>query len=124
MNTTAYYQKRFSCKKKITKNLVCHCPSGFSGVLCQNLLPNQCYVSITDPNLAAGCNYEDSDQYVYSIPGYDPCNFYDFSKKYTIKFRLICKPSNAQNYVLTDVHPEGPGYAYKNVLDLKKPTFM
>lgn len=66
-----------------------------------------------------GCSgkYPDSDFYLYSIPGFTPCNFYDFSKKYTIKYKLDCRDISANGGVVVDGgHKEGTKYSYADVI--------
>ena len=68
-------------------------------------------MNVTEPALYKGCKDKpDSDFYVYSISGFDPCNFYDFTKKNTFKFLLNCKPINEKEVVLANGHEEGLGY--------------
>ena len=73
-----------------------------------------CYVNITKPALYKGCQgqYEDSDYYVYSIQGFDPCNFFDFEKTTNISFKLDCRPVDTKGIVLKKGHVEGLGYDY------------
>ena len=72
------------------------CASGWYGSLCNFQHPRKCYVNVTQPNMAKGCRdqNEDSDDYVYSIHGYDPCHKVDFSKTYKMKYKLVCKDVN------------------------------
>lgn len=74
--------------------------------------------------MAAGCseNHEDSDYYVYSIQGYDPCNFFDFNGKSTLKYRLTCKAINKAKEVVEWGHPEGVQYAYRDVFNESAPA--
>ena len=76
-----------------------------------------CYVNITKPALYKGCQgqYEDSDYYVYSIQGFDPCNFFDFDKTTNISFKLDCRPVDSKGVVLKSGHVEGLGYDYQDV---------
>ena len=53
---------------------------------------------------------------MYSIPGYDPCNFYDFTESYTFKYMLKCHPTNSRGEVLALGHKEGVKYEYENVV--------
>lgn len=56
---------------------------------------------------------------MHSIGGYAPCFFFDFSKKYTFKFKLDCKYLDSQG--LTQIHPYHIGYKYMDVV--KAPYF-
>lgn len=92
LTTLPYYKLRVTCNPENVHNDVCYCPSGYSGYLCETFDYNKCYVNVTEPALYKGCTGEDSDYYVYSIPGFAPCHFYDMTKKYNFKFLLQCKP--------------------------------
>lgn len=124
MKSSPYYTKRTTCESRDIKKKVCVCPSGFSGSLCATQLYSQCFVQITEPNLAAGCSdkHEDSDYYVYSIQGYDPCNYFDFNGKTTLKYKLVCKAINKAKVVVEGGHPEGVQYIYRDVFDPSKPA--
>jgi len=67
------------------------CAPGHSDVLCATLFNQTCFVNITNPPLYEGCTGEDSDYYLYSLGGYAPCYFYDFTKTYTFEIKLECK---------------------------------
>jgi len=79
--------------------------------LCQYNDYRKCYVNITEPALYKGCREgkTDSDYYVYSIQGYDPCNFVDFDSEnsYNIKFILDCRDINDLAIVKENGHSEG-----------------
>lgn len=80
-----------NCPSEIATNEVCYCPEEFSGFDCSLRAFTMCYVNITEPALYEGCNSADSEDYVFSIAGYDPCNFYDFDNDtITISYRLQC----------------------------------
>lgn len=78
---------------------------------------------MTEPNLAEGCakDKEDSDFYVYSIPGFDPCNFYDFTQEAEFRFMLKCVAVDEKGKVIRAGHPEGVGYEYSNVISPADP---
>lgn len=58
-----------------------------------------------------GCSHkEDSDYYVYSIKGFDPCHFFDFTKSYKMKYNLQCRPVDDQALVLPNGYAEKVGY--------------
>ena len=122
-----YFQRELVCYQRNETNNACHCPAGYLGAFCEETEANKCYVQFTSPNLAEGCRdqHADGDYYVYSIPGFDPCNFYDFSGNTTLKFQLICKPVELSGgYVKDTPHAEGvgAGYGYENVLSSGAPT--
>ena len=68
-----------------------------------------------------GCTGGNSEAYVYSIKGFDPCFFYDFTSKTTMKYLLQCRAINSKGIVKEDGHTEGFGYTYDNIID--KPTY-
>ena len=120
LTTEPYYQDVASCREpEVRTNKACYCPSGYTGHLCKTKNAVTCFVQITDPNMAAGCSdqYEDSDDYVYSIQGYDPCHFFDFDEKTTIKYRLTCRAMNAENRALETGYPERVGFEYIDLVD-------
>lgn len=118
LTTLPYFKTRVTCKDpySVTNN-ACYCPAGFKGAYCQIADYHKCYVNITSPALYKGCQgkYPDSDFYLYSIKGFDPCNFFDFEKSTNIKFRLDCRPVDENSVVLKNGHKEGIGYDYKDV---------
>jgi len=81
--------KESNCPSEVATNEACYCPEGFSGYDCSLRASLKCYVNITEPALFEGCKYPNSEDYVFSISGYDPCNFYDFDNEtITIHYRL------------------------------------
>jgi len=121
LTTLPYFQLRMTCNVVPTANDVCYCPSGFTDYLCNEAAYTKCYVNVTSPALYKGCkDRPDSDYYVYSIQGFDPCQTYDFSKNYTVKFLLNCRPIDTKSVVLENGHPEGLGYQYVDVLNQKE----
>lgn len=117
LTTLPYYQSRVTCEQETTSNDVCYCPSGFTGYLCDTAAFNKCYVNITEPALYKGCSErEDSEYYVYSIHGFDPCFYFDFSKTYTMKFLLQCRAIDEKGIVLENGHSEGVGFEYADVI--------
>lgn len=95
------------------------CPSGYTGALCATQLLRKCQVQITKPNLAKGCRNgkKDSEYYVYSIQGYDPCHFFDFDKNYTIDYKINCKDVNSLTQVVDKGHPEQIGFNYYDLVN-------
>jgi len=89
-----YYKRIAKCYEMNTTNPACWCPKGFTGALCQEAKQKKCYVHITEPNMDKPCSEDpenvDSEYYVYSIQGFDPCHKFDFTRSYKIKFKLDC----------------------------------
>ena len=112
-----YYKLRSKCRKNENfKNMVCHCPSGYSDYLCSSERSKKCFVRITSPDLASGCTAEDSFDYVYSIKGFDPCFHYDFKTKQKFTYLLDCRAINNEGQVLRQGHPEEIGFNYSHVV--------
>ena len=121
LTTLPYFRLRMTCNVVPTTNDVCYCPSGFTDYLCNEAAYTKCYVNVTEPALYKGCkDRPDSDYYVYSISGFDPCTKFDFDKKTTVKFMLNCRPIDTKSVVLENGHPEGLGYTYVDVLNQKE----
>ena len=78
---------------------MCLCPDGYHGLHCEQPMYVKCLVTITDPPTDKLCNNPDTDDYVHSIEGFNPCYFFDFSKKYQFKFKLDCRHLNSQGLV-------------------------
>ena len=64
--------------RDVTKN-VCVCPMGYGDYQCSTELYKKCFINITEPAFYAGCKHPDTPYYFYSIPGYDPCFYINFS---------------------------------------------
>lgn len=75
----------------------------------------KCYVNVTDPPFYQRCQKEDTPEYMYSIPGFDPCYPLDFSQKQTIKFMLNCRNFDDTKTV-ADPSSENLGYEYRDVV--------
>ena len=76
----------------------------------------KCFVNITDPAFYAGCpERKDTPQYMYSLQGYDPCFYLDFSRSYEVKYQLQCRVINEHGIVPEDM-TEVNGYKYRDVL--------
>lgn len=108
----------FSLESKEVKNKVCLCPSGFYGLNCELAMYTKCYVNITQPATydteSCRANRNDSDEYMYSIRGYDPCFFFNFSLSYEFRFKLECKYLDSTGLVA--IHPYSLGYKYEDVI--------
>jgi hypothetical protein len=87
-----YYERIAACYEMKMTNPVCWCPKGYTGALCQEAKQKKCYVHITNPDMSKPCSDDpenvDSEYYVYSIQGFDPCHKFDFERSYKIKFKL------------------------------------
>lgn len=123
LTTLPYYKKRVTCNVTEVSREVCYCPAGYVGSLCQFQDYRQCYVNITDPPLYKGCKgqYPDSDEYVYSTPGFDPCFKYDFTKSYSFKYKLDCRDITSKGIVKEEGHQEGVQYSYSEVISIDEP---
>ena len=64
---------------------------------------------ITNPPFYKSCSKEDSPEYMYSIPGYDPCYPIDFSQPFELKYKIQCIPTTSTaDYVI--------GFPYRDVV--------
>lgn len=96
-------------EKNVTKN-VCVCPKGYGDFQCSTQLYKKCFINITEPAFYKGCseNKEDTPYYLYSVPGYDPCFYLNFSRSYEVIFNLNCKVIDEHG--LNDLRYESSGY--------------
>ena len=90
------------------------CAPGRTDFLCQNAAEQQCFVHIREPNFDQGCmGNPDSDYYLYSLGGFAPCFYFDFSATYeitvTIECQLVTLAAPAPNEI-------SPGYQYRDVV--------
>eukprot|EP00347_Sterkiella_histriomuscorum_P010347 403376653 len=117
------FTTQFDCiTQNITKQ-VCMCSQGFYDFQCGTQLFRQCFVNITDPPLYRGCQKEDSPYYLYSVPGFDPCFYLDFTEVQNIKYILTCKYTGDISGI--DPVKENLGYAYRDVIQMDTPnTFI
>lgn len=120
MTTLPYFKLKYACKIVQETKGVCLCAAGYTGYTCDEFEYTKCYVNITTPALYKGCNGTDSEAYVYSIKGFDPCFKYDFTSNTTMKYLLQCRAINSQGFVKEDGHKEGIGYNYENVISSPK----
>jgi len=100
-------------------NDVCVCPKGTGDWLCATDLYTKCYVNITDPPLYEGCaDKPDSAYYLYSVPGFSPCFFFDFTSTtpFNLKYELNCKSVNTTGEMATIDENEMTGYQYRDVV--------
>jgi hypothetical protein len=70
---------------------------------------------VTDPPFYKRCEKEDTPEYMYSIPGFDPCYPLDFSQKQTIKFMINCRNFD-DTQTIPDPQSENLGYEYRDVV--------
>lgn len=76
-------------------------------------------VNITEPAFYKGCEERpDTPYYLYTIPGYDPCFYLNFSRSQEIKFNLKCKVIDETG--LNDPNVESAGYQYRDVIEEPK----
>ena len=74
---------------------------------------SKCYVKVTDPDLAKGCSdLPDSAYYLYSIPGFSPCYFFDFDTVVPMKYMLECRTNDGSPMS----EYEMSGYEYRDVV--------
>ena len=78
----------YKCKKSNQTNNVCVCPRGFGDHQCSTKLYKKCMLNITEPAFFQSCadKKKDTPFYIYSLPGYDPCEYFDFTKSYEVKY--------------------------------------
>lgn len=123
-----YYQRIAKCYTMDVTKQACWCPKGFTGALCQEARQKKCYVHITDPNMAKPCSDDpenvDSEYYVYSIQGFDPCHKFDFDRSYKIKFRLQCQHVDKDGYLEPDPPKEELGFEYQDVVGRVRPPVV
>jgi hypothetical protein len=115
----ANYPDDFECYSEVRDTFVCMCNPYAKDVLCMTELDQSCFVNITNPPLYKGCNGTDSDYYMYSLGGYAPCYFYDFTQAYTFDMKIECMLLyNTTNK--TDPDPPTDrllaGYQYRDVV--------
>jgi len=83
--------------------------------MCATSLYQKCFINITEPAFYQGCREKpDTPYYLYSVPGYDPCHFFDFSKSYEIKYKLECRTISDTGLVNIQ-ESEMTGYEYRDV---------
>ena len=111
-----------SCFTKDVETNVCVCPKGQSDFECYTDSYKKCYLNITNPAFYQGCEdkFEDSPYYLYSVPGYSPCYFLNFTEPYTIEYYMQCKTVDPNGTV--EVQREQVGYEYRDVI--KEPEFV
>lgn len=97
----------------------CYCAAGWNNWKCDNELPRKCKTDILKPDMAAGCpGAVDSDDYVYSIKGYDPCHELDFTRPYELEYNVTCRDVDNEGRVIAGGHQEGLGYGYLDLVSV------
>lgn len=85
------YSDQYSCYTQNVENNVCVCPKGVVDYVCETNMYTRCYINITEPAFWEGCeDKEDSFYYLYSVPGFSPCFWYNFSSAIDVEFELQC----------------------------------
>jgi hypothetical protein len=94
---------------------VCVCPRGFADFECSTSLYKKCFLNITEPAFFKGCSsLPDTPYYLYSVPGYDPCTYLDFTRSYEVKFQVQCNTIDENG--LVKMSAERTGYDYRDVV--------
>jgi hypothetical protein len=83
------------CSAANVSTQVCYCPKGYYDYACSTSTYTKCYLNITNPPFYKGCSEEpDSEYYMFSISGYDPCPDYkiDFAAAngFDLTYLLVC----------------------------------
>jgi hypothetical protein len=71
---------------------------------------------VTDPPFYKRCQKEDTPDYMYSIPGFDPCYPLDFSQIQDIKFLIECRNFLPTPNANLNPDTENLGYPYLDIL--------
>lgn len=93
------------------------CPSGYTDVRCDTELYTKCYINITEPAFYKSCadEHEDSFYYLYSIPGFSPCFWYNFNESIQVGFEVNCQQVT-ENGLTTNNRAPKVGYPYRDVI--------
>ena len=120
ITTYPYYQQRMECRDPYEETQeACYCAAGWNNWKCDNELPRKCKTDILKPDMAGGCpGAVDSDEYVYSIKGYDPCHEMDFNQPYEIEYNVTCRDVDDRGRVIAKGHQEGLGYEYLDLVSV------
>ena len=113
------YSDQYSCYTQNVDNNVCVCPGGYMDSMCSNELYTRCYINVTDPPFYKGCEneFEDSFYYLYSIPGFSPCFWFNFTSEIPVdvSFELNCQQVDSNGLVTANKDPK-VGYPYRDVI--------
>lgn len=106
----------FECKTELKKTSVCICPRGYNDFECSTPLYKKCFLNITEPAFHKKCEKtEDTPYYLYSVPGYDPCYYLNFTRSHEITFYVQCKIIEQDG--LESANSETSGFHYKDVIE-------
>ena len=111
------YSDQYSCYTKNVENNVCVCPQGVVDYVCATDLYTKCYINITEPAFYKGCEneFEDSFYYLYSVPGFSPCFWQNFSSSIDVEFTLNCQQIETTGLVSMATGND-VGYPYRDVI--------
>lgn len=71
----------YRCTQRTVTKDVCVCPKGFGDFECSTPVYKKCFLNITEPALYKDCSHlPDTPYYLYSLPGYDPCTYLNFTR--------------------------------------------
>ncbi len=85
LNQKDWHGKLFMMRNYLKETNVCVCPQGYTDFECSTPLYKKCFINITEPAFYKQCeNQKDTPYYLYSIQGYDPCYYLNFSKSHEI----------------------------------------
>lgn len=106
----------YKCIVRNQTNNVCVCPRGFGDFECSTLLYKKCFINVTEPAFFKGCasSQRDTPFYLYSITGYDPCEYLDFTKAHEIHFQVHCRTIDESG--IATISTEHTGYNYRDVV--------
>ena len=113
--------EQYKCVQRSVAKKVCVCPIGFGDYQCSTQLYRKCFINITEPAFHKGCSERpDTPEYLYTLPGFDPCFRLNFSQPNEIQFYLQCKVIDY--FGLKEIVPhETTGYEYRDVIEHPKP---
>ena len=113
----ANYSDQYSCYSKNVENNVCVCPQGVVDYVCATEQYTRCYINITEPAFYKGCEneFEDSFYYLYSVPGFSPCFWQNFSSSIDVEFTLNCQLIDTTGLV-SMTKGDSIGYPYRDVI--------
>ena len=109
----------YTLENREVKNKVCLCPTGYFGLNCEQAMYTKCFVNITNPptydmEACRNGNQSHMNDYMFSIRGYDPCFYLNFSETFEFRFKLECKYLDSTG--LVQIHPYNVGYQYEDVI--------
>ena len=113
------YSDQYSCYTQNVENNVCVCPYGSVDYLCDTQLYTRCYINITNPPFWKGCDtndFPDSFYYLYSVPGFSPCFWTNFSATLDVEYTLNCMTVGTDGLASTGPRRPDVGYPYRDVI--------